>query len=40
MRKYILAFLLIVCAAVTTMAQDSYNESRETYLVWICRRNL
>ena len=33
MRKYILAFLLIVCAAVTTMAQDSYNEKVEK-LIW------
>ena len=33
MRKYILALLLIVCAAVTTMAQDSYNEKVEK-LIW------
>ena len=33
MRRYILTLLLIVCAAVTTMAQDSYNEKVEK-LIW------
>ena len=33
MRRYILTLLLIACAAVTTMAQDSYNEKVEK-LIW------